>query len=151
VPFKRRSDYQRWRKSYQESLNRNERRYYQRHKKEINERARLRRLKNPKRNYAGVKSWRARNPDKARRQARVYVGKRRARKQTNGPFERIDPSEVFNRDGGRCGICGEQVDPTEFEVDHIVPISRGGTHELSNVQLAHRTCNRKKWNKLPPP
>jgi 5-methylcytosine-specific restriction endonuclease McrA len=31
----------------------------------------------------------------------------------------------------------------------VIPISRGGVHTYSNVQVSHRTCNRWKWAKLP--
>lgn len=32
-------------------------------------------------------------------------------------------------------------------IDHIVPLSQGGTHELANVQLAHYRCNLSKNNR----
>jgi 5-methylcytosine-specific restriction endonuclease McrA len=32
-------------------------------------------------------------------------------------------------------------------MDHIVPISKGGTHTLDNVQMAHRFCNLSKGNR----
>lgn len=64
--------------------------------------------------------------------------------------EVVDPRVVFERDSGTCGICGRPVDPSEkWEVDHIVPISRGGHHAYDNVQLAHLACNRSKSNKMP--
>lgn len=51
-----------------------------------------------------------------------------------------------------CGICGRPVDktlryphPLSATVDHIVPVSKGGhPSALSNLQLAHWTCNRAK-------
>ncbi|MCD8207652.1 MAG: HNH endonuclease [Bacteroidales bacterium] len=40
-------------------------------------------------------------------------------------------------------------DPMSACVDHIIPISRGGhPSDLSNLQLAHWTCNRMKSDKL---
>lgn len=55
-----------------------------------------------------------------------------------------------------CGICGKPVDktlrsphPMSATVDHIIPVSKGGhPSDLSNLQLAHRSCNREKSNKL---
>lgn len=55
-----------------------------------------------------------------------------------------------------CGICGKPVDPKlKFPhplsrcIDHIIPISRGGhPSDISNLQLAHFTCNRQKSDKL---
>ncbi len=55
-----------------------------------------------------------------------------------------------------CGICGKPVDfslrypdPMSKTVDHIIPINRGGhPSDLSNLQLAHLTCNRQKSDNL---
>ena len=55
-----------------------------------------------------------------------------------------------------CGICGKPVDktiryphPLSPTVDHIIPLDKGGhPSDLSNLQLAHRCCNREKSNKL---
>lgn len=54
-----------------------------------------------------------------------------------------------------CGICGRPVDksikyphPLSPTVDHIIPIARGGSSDLENLQLAHRCCNRQKSDKL---
>ena len=48
------------------------------------------------------------------------------------------------RDGNQCQICLESVDGFPWEVDHIIPLVNGGTSELGNLQLTHRTCNRMK-------
>lgn len=60
-------------------------------------------------------------------------------------------SDIVERDGGRCMLCGEMVnmevlslDRMGATIDHIIPLSRGGTHEPNNCQLAHRGCNSKK-------
>ena len=58
-------------------------------------------------------------------------------------FERgITPREIFRRDLGLCGICGEWVQPRHVSIDHKVPLSKGGTHTRDNVQLAHLKCNK---------
>lgn len=62
--------------------------------------------------------------------------------------ERFDRMEIFHRDGGICQICGEPANPFMFHVDHIVPISRGGAHNRSNVQTAHPWCNLSKGAKM---
>lgn len=58
-----------------------------------------------------------------------------------------------------CGICGKPVDfsyknphPLAPTVDHIIPVSRGGhPSDISNLQLAHRCCNRQKSDSLMEP
>jgi hypothetical protein len=52
---------------------------------------------------------------------------------------------VLLRDGARCRRCRTVVN---LEVDHIVPVSRGGRTEESNLQTLCRRCNRRKWKKL---
>ena len=55
-----------------------------------------------------------------------------------------------------CGICGQEIDPAykyphplSKTVDHIIPIAKGGhPSDLSNLQAAHRWCNRQKSDKL---
>lgn len=55
-----------------------------------------------------------------------------------------------------CGICGKPVDkslkapnPLAPCIDHIIPVSKGGhPSDISNLQLAHWTCNRQKSDKL---
>lgn len=60
------------------------------------------------------------------------------------PRQPIPPgvrAAVVARDGFTCGLCGEPVDPTNFHLDHIVPWSRGGGHNVENLQVAHPRCN----------
>jgi 5-methylcytosine-specific restriction endonuclease McrA len=42
-----------------------------------------------------------------------------------------------------CPFCPRPVLPTDkWDIDHIVPVSKGGTHALSNLRPAHASCNR---------
>ena len=60
--------------------------------------------------------------------------------------------KVFDRDKWRCKICKTKVQKNDLyasnaaEVDHIVPLSKGGVHSYSNVQTLCRSCNNKKSN-----
>lgn len=49
--------------------------------------------------------------------------------------------EVLERDGGRCGICGGM---GSDQVDHVVPVSRGGSDSPSNLRAVHRACHLRK-------
>lgn len=84
---------------------------------------------------------------------RPIVARRRALKSGAGA-ERFDPQEIFERDGWVCGICGLDVDPAarfpdpgSASLDHIIPLTRGGAHVRTNVQLAHLYCNCCKGNR----
>ncbi len=54
---------------------------------------------------------------------------------------------VLVRDGGRCRRCRRAIN---LEMDHIVPISKGGKTEEANLQVLCRRCNRAKYRKLVP-
>ncbi len=57
--------------------------------------------------------------------------------------------------GMPCHICGQPIDyslpagnPMSFEVDEIVPVSRGGSPiDAGNVAPAHRICNERRGNR----
>lgn len=49
---------------------------------------------------------------------------------------------VFARDGYKCRHCGAT---NRLEVDHIIPIARGGENSFDNYQTLCRPCNRRKW------
>lgn len=48
-----------------------------------------------------------------------------------------------------CHYCGTRLTPMTATVDHVIPRSKGGTNELSNLVLACRKCNQAKGNKMP--
>lgn len=52
--------------------------------------------------------------------------------------------KVFNRDGFTCQYCGQQPPRVVLEVDHMVPVSSGGSDHLENLTTACFDCNRGK-------
>jgi len=71
----------------------------------------------------------------------------------------IDPEDIFDRDEYVCGLCGGMTDkdavwdasnpPKRYPtIDHIIPLSKGGTHTEDNLQCACHTCNCSKSNKI---
>ena len=50
---------------------------------------------------------------------------------------------------GICVYCGKKTPAEELTMDHIVPVSRGGTTSKGNVAPACKTCNIKKKQLLP--
>lgn len=55
-------------------------------------------------------------------------------------------SVVFKRDGYACQYCGDKTQ--KLECDHIIPVTRGGSNDLTNLTTACKTCNGSKGNKL---
>ncbi len=64
-----------------------------------------------------------------------------------GPWRRLRPL-IYERDDGVCGLCGGQVNPDRFHVDHIRPVGEGGDwFDPANLRLAHPACNLKRKHK----
>ena len=40
-----------------------------------------------------------------------------------------------------CCICGNELDHSDITLEHLTPLSRGGTYAWENLSLAHRRCN----------
>ena len=72
---------------------------------------------------------------------KVVAKKKRAGLASGGQRRR-----VFKRDGNRCVKCGST---ERLEIDHIVPRSRGGGNEESNLQTLCHGCNLAKGNSMP--
>ena len=57
--------------------------------------------------------------------------------------------QVFERDGFRCRYCGRHVDEgIVLNVDHVLPVSKGGEWNLENLVTACRECNAGKFDHL---
>ncbi len=71
----------------------------------------------------------------------------RLRYYVNVPYRREVPLSrraVFARDNGLCQYCGKAAE----SLDHVVPRSRGGEHEWTNVVACCRRCNTTKGDRL---
>ena len=58
--------------------------------------------------------------------------------------------KIFERDDYTCVYCGKSLwkNGIKLEVDHIIPISKGGTDDIDNLTTSCRKCNREKSGKL---
>jgi len=56
-------------------------------------------------------------------------------------------ARVLAKYSGACALCGEPLGD-DIHIDHIVPWSKGGLTELSNLQPTHESCNLAKGNRI---
>ena len=68
------------------------------------------------------------------------------RKAKRIAFTKSIRHQVYDKCGGSCGICGKPVGYETFTIDHITPLSRGGTNKIENLQVACKECNMIKSN-----
>lgn len=88
-----------------------------------------------------TKAYKDRNPDKRRAWDREYGYRRR--NYNAGYFDREAVKVKFDELGNKCVECNG----TPVEVDHIVPLSKGGTNHIDNLQPLCKPCNSAKGNR----
>ena len=59
----------------------------------------------------------------------------------------VDRMEVLHRSKWRCHYCGERLSKYTFQVDHRIPIERGGTEEIENKVATCQHCNSSKGHR----
>ena len=64
-------------------------------------------------------------------------------------FSNQERLRVYQKTEGHCYLCGEFVEFDFFEIEHRVPISRGGTNDLSNLFCSCHCCNQIKQDIYP--
>ncbi|PSB04740.1 HNH endonuclease [Merismopedia glauca] len=57
---------------------------------------------------------------------------------------------VFIRNNYQCQSCGKTHQETELNIDHIIPLAKGGSNDISNLQSLCRTCNQIKKHHFDP-
>jgi 5-methylcytosine-specific restriction endonuclease McrA len=112
--------------------------------------------RDPERFRAGRRdSWRRMTAEQRQefyrqnREARqVHSDMRRAR-VIGTTVEPIRRAAIIDRDHRTCYLCGrDELTDRQIHLDHVVPLSRGGTHTADNIRVACRRCNYRKANRL---
>jgi len=148
-------------------------RYRRKHPKKIAEYMRWWYAKNPKR--AARKHWKeehreecmnyrrkyeAKHPERYQKSCRRYwrtangkaamsrsqAKRRAALKSVDCTLTAKEWQAILKVNNHRCFYCGKKF--KTLEMDHVIPLSKGGKHVRKNIVPACRSCNAKKHNKL---
>lgn len=84
---------------------------------------------------------------------KAIMRKRTIRGTSDGTVTKDALEKMFEEQNHKCGYCGQEITkqsnkPNTRHLDHIIPISRGGTNILSNVHWVCPVCNKSKGNRL---
>lgn len=110
-----------------------------------------------KANWDQVLEIQRRNYAANRERLIAKVQRRHGLTRSSAGADLITIKALIERDGPHCYICRIEVKrgarysaPDKAQQDHIVPLSRGGTHTWGNVRVACRRCNILKSDKFTP-
>lgn len=128
-----------------EAIRASSRKKYLIHKERITQYNRQWRVSNRDKAAFYSRKYRATNPDKVRANTML----RRTRKlNAPGHHTEKDIGHQYKSQKGRCYYCKCKVGKT-YHVDHVVPLSRGGSNGPENIVIACPTCNQQKSAKMP--
>ena len=134
----------RYREDNKEKLAEQSKKYTAAHVEENRARAAAWYKENPERGKANAAAWYAENPERGKANAKVATHKRRARiAKVGGKFTKEDIKNLYTTQGGSCYYCSVDIEHG-YEIEHMTPISRGGSNWIDNVCLACAPCNHTK-------
>lgn len=87
------------------------------------------------------------HPDDNRRTSREYARRLQA---AGGKISQDIKDLLYEDQGGLCAYCGVDLDSLDHthHIDHVIPLSRGGTNDYDNLVCCCRPCNSSKGGKL---
>lgn len=98
----------------------------------------------------------ARAKQAANPQAGTERARRRRARLLSASVGDVDLELLWRTQGATCPLCLTPINPAlswpephSRSLDHIVPLSKGGTHEQSNLQWTHLVCNQHKGASVP--
>lgn len=146
-----------WIKNNPDKVAEEKRRSYQKHKEKIKKARREAYHRNPEKDKASQAKWRAKNRERASEATktwrkenpdanRAFENKRRAIKASvDGFYTANEWMSLCDKYENKCLRCKE-VKP--LTVDHVIPLSKGGSNWIENIQPLCRSCNSAKGTKI---
>jgi 5-methylcytosine-specific restriction endonuclease McrA len=94
---------------------------------------------------ATVRAWCKDNPEHANA---LYRARRARQRNALGMHTAEDVLRLYELQQGKCACCRKQLNK-QYHVDHIIPLIKGGTNDVLNLQLLCISCNTSKSDRDP--
>jgi len=140
-----------WQKENPEKCNEKNHRHYLKHKKEYSLYAAEYYIENRESILKRNREWKQNNPI-TKEQRRIYNKQRTVRhkgggKLTIATIRKVQIENIKKYGKLTCIYCLKPIPLNKDTLEHLTPLSRGGTNEFKNLAIACSNCNRSKNNK----
>ena len=137
----KRASYTKWANANPEKVKARRKAYYENNKEEALAYSAAYRLDNPENVKENLAQWKRENPDKV---SALQQKRRTAKTQAGGAYISAQWIALCNKYDNRCLCCDKKRTLTP---DHVVPVSKGGTSNIDNIQPLCGPCNSRKGTK----
>ena len=103
------------------------------------------RKRNKQKILDNARRYRQAHKDSIKARNRYYKARKRHAQGKHSPAEVV---EQYKRQHGKCYYCNCKLG-NAYHVDHVIPLSRGGSNGIDNIVIACPSCNMHKHDKLP--
>lgn len=137
-----------------EYVNQRQKEYVERNKESVDAKAKAYRIQHAERLAERSREWLKNNKERAAERQKKYYAENpevyadarsvRRSRQSGGRLTRGIFTMLLEEQGNQCPGCLVKIDRGSSHLDHFMPLSLGGKHEDSNVQLLCASCNLRK-------
>ncbi len=150
---------QKYRRENEEKIKEGKKRYRQENERKVREQQKKWREENPEKARESSKRWRENNPGKNKesterwRKANPYKRKAQGSKRNSYgvPHPRtiraVYENNIKQYGTLTCYLCLQRIETGDDQLEHKIPLSRGGNHYYNNLGVACSKCNYAKNNK----
>lgn len=94
-----------------------------------------------------VKEWAKNNPDKIRNYNRTQRARRKFAIQASESATTQEVKAWIDAQSPVCSYCAIELSSDQIQLDHVIPLSKGGSHTMDNFAISCKSCNCSKGNK----
>lgn len=147
-----------WNQQHKNVIRERKAKYYLKNKEHICEKSKQHYQNNKEHKIVYAAQWKKDNPEKVicyRKKEQESgiksinsIRYKARKKKADGSFTVGEWENLKMMYGNKCPSCGKKEPKIKLTADHIIPLSKGGSNYIENIQPLCQVCNSKKYTKI---